>query len=391
MNPKRILIVYSGWLGDLVWIVPALHALKTRFESVSLVVSQVQQPLAEIMTNGLLDAVYVDCPATRQSTARAVRRQARADGTVTFLDLKGRGKTGLYMPWGGNRTVLIPHRRDAREYLLARLLHPRAQCMPRRTDGHMVEAYMSGLRDLGVAHTPISFALPFSQQTMDEAEAIARREGLREVQSVALNPGSAQFSKIWPATHFRRLAEILVHDLGCNVVLMGAGRFAPNEDYDRQVARTHFQDGLVTNLVEETSLAVDAYLLHSGAFTVSVGNDSFANHMAGSASETAPGAPGAVQAANGRWYRAHHTVSLFGPTNPVFCRPYDPTGAFNTVVQPATYPAKCVYDRQTHTCPHYGDRYCADQAHCMQHLTVEQVIAAVARKLARKDARPDKR
>ena len=47
MKNNRILVIYSGWLGDLVWIVPVLHALKSAYASVSLVVSKTQAPLAQ--------------------------------------------------------------------------------------------------------------------------------------------------------------------------------------------------------------------------------------------------------------------------------------------------------------------------------------------------------
>lgn len=377
MKSRRILVVYSGWLGDLVWIVPVLHALRSAFESVSLVVSKTQAPLAGILKNGLVADVFVDESRRRLATAAAARRAARERGIGVFLDLKGRWKTGIYMPWGRGLRLWIPHPRDAREPVLARLAHPLAGALPARPQGHMVEAYLSGLGALGVGPAPVDFRVPFEDATRAEGERIAEREGLRAGPSVALNLGSAQFSKIWPAEHYRRLAEVLKHDLGCKVVVMGAREFPPNGNYDRDAAREAFGDGRFTNLVEETSLAVDSYLLHSGAFAVSVGNDSFANHMAGSASETPADEPGAVRAPNGRWYKAHRTVSLFGPTNPLYCRPYDPTGVFNTVVLPAAYPPECVYDRQAHTCPHYGDRYCRDQAHCMQHLTVDRVVAAV--------------
>ncbi len=381
MKKNSVLVVYSGWLGDLVWIIPSLHALKTVFNSVSLVVSEVQAPLAEIMLNGLVDAVYVDIPAHRMAAARKVRRAALDKGIETYIDLKGRGKTGLYMPWGRGLKILIPHRKDAREYALARLVHPAAGCMPERSQGHMVEAYLSGLRGLDILDTPVSFALPFSEQTLNAAEELVEQEGLRGDRCVALSPGSAQFSKIWPAENYRRLAEILINDLGCRVVLMGGRDFAPNDDYDLKISRKYFSAGNIVNLVERTGLDVDSCLLSSGVFAVSVGNDSFANHMAGSAGETAAGTPGALQADNGRWYKANRTVSLFAPTNPVFCRPYDPTGTFNTIVLPDQYPEECVYDRTAHVCPHYGDRFCVDRCHCMQNIPVEKVVAAVAQSL----------
>lgn len=383
MHRDRLLLVYSGWLGDLVWILPGLHALRPHFSSVSLVVSEVQAPLAEMLKRGLIDTSFIDISARRLSTLRHVRRAARAADIGTFLDFKGGGKTGLYIPWRRGARVLLPHPRDAREPALARLLHPFAEFLPRRPDGHMVEAYMSALARFQSEAPRISFAVPFDDATIEAGERVIAREGLRERTSIALNLGSAQFSKIWPAEYFRRLAEILEHDLKCKAVIMGARRFAPNGDYDLHASRETFGDGRFVNLVETTSFEVDAYLLSSGAFALSVGNDSYAGHIAGSAAEVDPHSAGAVQAADGRWFRANPTVSLFGPTNPVFCKPYDPTGAFNTTVAPERYPDDCVYDRVSHTCPHYGDRHCRGASHCMRALTVDRVAAAVEQSLAR--------
>jgi ADP-heptose:LPS heptosyltransferase len=381
MNNSRVLVVYSGWLGDLVWLVPTIHALKTSFESVSLVVSEVQAPLAAIMKNGLLDNVYVDVPSRRLASAKAVRKAAQVQSIDTFIDFKGRWKTGIYMPWGQNLNIWLPHRKDAREYALSRLFHPLAMNMPARSEGHMVDAYLSALGGLGTRSTPVSFDLPFSAETIREGERIIEEEGLREKKSISINLGSAQYSKIWPIERVVHLANVLERDMGCKVVLMGARGFAPNENYDARMSQEVLGNTTCTNLIESTDLAVDAYLLSSGAFSVSVGNDSFAGHMAGSANEVSSDTAGAVQAKNGHWYKANHTVALFGPTNPVFCQPYDPTGTFSTVVMPEAYPPECVYNREDHTCPHYGDQYCADRAHCMQHITVEQVVEAISAKL----------
>jgi len=378
---ESVLVVYSGWLGDLMWIIPTIRALGSVYESVSLVVSKIQAPLARVLENGVVDVLYVDDSSNRLATARQVRQAARARGTKTFIDLKGRGKTGLYIPWGRGQTVLIPHRSDAREYAFARLLHPAASCLPPRSTGHMVDAYLSGLGGLGIEDVPVSFDLPFDEATVEVGEAIVAREGLRERKSIALNIGSAQFSKIWPAENYKRLAGILENDLDCKAVIMGARDFYPNGNYDMHTSQEVFNAASFTNLVEETSLPVDAYLLSSGAFSLVVGNDSFAGHMAGSASEVAEGMDGAVKADNGRWYKANPTLSLFGPTNPLYCRPYDPTDTFNTVIMPETYPDICVYDHTSHICPHYGDRYCVDRAHCMAELKVDQVVTAIEKAL----------
>ncbi len=377
MRSDRILVVYSGWLGDLVWILPMLHALRAGFESVSLVASHIQAPLARLLTNGLIDNVFLDRSSERWTIARRTRNAARAQDIGVFLDVKGRGKNGLFIPWRRGARVLLPHRHDAREALLARLLHPRAESLPRRPEGHMVEAYLSSLRAFDIPHSLVSFKVPFDQATIDEGEKLAADAGLRERPSVALNIGSAQFSKIWPASHFKRLAEILSRELGCSVFILGAQSFEPNRNYDRETARTVFgRSENWISWVEKTSFAVDAYLLQSGAFSLAIGNDSYAGHIAGSAEEVEPDTPGAARAENGYWYRAHPTLSLFGPTNPLFCRPYDPTGVFNTVLMPERYPEDCVYNRDDHICPHYGDRHCRGDSHCMQHLSPERVASA---------------
>lgn len=381
MNRRRLLLVYSGWLGDLVWILPTIHALRPAFEFVSLVVSRVQSDLASMLKNRLVDDVILDDPSRRLSMAARARRTALTLGIGAYVDLKGRWKTGIYIPWRPGAQVLLPHRRDAGEYVLSRLLHPWATTMRPRTGAHMVDAYLSSVGNLGIAPPAVSFEVPFDDETRNAGESLAKREELRERTCVALNLGSAQYSKIWPAEFFLRLARILENDLHCKAVIMGAGHFPSNDDYDARMARSVFRDERFTVLVEKTSFAVDSYLLRSGVFALCVGNDSFAGHMAGSADEVVHPTAGAVRAKNGRWYKANHTVSLFGPTNPAYCSPYDPTGAFNTVVTPARYPDDCIYDRQAHTCPHYGDRHCRGASHCMRSLTVEQVAAAVENKL----------
>lgn len=381
MNADRLLLIYSGWLGDLVWILPCLHGLRRSFRSVSLVVSEVQSPLAGMLKGGLVDEVFIDQASRRLITARRIRQAARAGQVGTFVDLKGSAKTGLYIPWRARARVFLPHRRDAREPWPARLLHPFADSLPRRPDGHRVEAYLSAVKRFHSEPFAVSFAVPFDGATVEAGERIIARESLRDTPSVALNLGSAQHSKIWPADRFRRLAELLERDLGCKAVIMGARSFAANGNYDVRASRQAFGGSTFTNLVEETDFAVDAYLLRCGVFKLSVGCDSYAGHMAGSAEEVQADVEGAARSGDGRWFRAQPTVSLFGPTHPAFCRPYDPTGVFNTVVAPEEYPGDCVYDRSSHTCPHYGDRHCRGASHCMRKLTVARVAAAVEAQL----------
>lgn len=382
MNHKKALLIYSGWLGDFVWIIPTVRALKEKFQSLSMVVSELQGTMAKRLKGNVLDQLFVDTKAQRQTMARTVRRTAREQEIGTFIDIKGRGKSGMYIPWQSGTRVYVPARKDAREYLLIKMLHPLSLPLPdRNCSRHMVDSYLEIADFFGDGSPAVSFDLPFDSRTVEEGEETAERESLKTGKTVALNLGSAQYSKIWPAENFLKLAEALESDLKCKVVIMGAKDYKPNNNYDVNASQKYFADGRFTNLVEETDFLVDSYLLKSGIFNVSVGNDSFAGHMAGSANEVPGNTEGALQADDGKYYRANRTVSLFGPTNPRFCRPYDPTGRFNMIVQPNEYPADCPYDRERHICPHYKDRTCVGGNHCMNGITVEQVIEAVEKQL----------
>jgi ADP-heptose:LPS heptosyltransferase len=384
MDHDKALLIYSGWLGDFVWIVPTVKALKRRFASVSMVVSGIQSTLAGAFEGTLLDEVFADTKSGRRKFAAMVRRSTGEMGIGTFIDIKGRAKAGMYVPWRRGIKAFMPSHEDAREYLLARMLHPSSHVMPRREPGrHMVESYLAIAGFFGAPQTPVNFDIEFDEATRREADRVVEREELGCGRTVALNLGSAQFSKIWPASSFRKLAEILESDLCCKVVVMGAKCYKPNNDYDMAASSRCFSDGRFTDLVAETGQLVDSCLLRGGVFDVCVGNDSFAGHMAGSANEVPAGAEGAARASNGKWYRANRTVTLFGPTNPMYCRPYDPTGKFNLAVHPDSYPATCSYDREAHICRHYRDRYCVDRKeHCMAEISVEQVAGAVATQLA---------
>ena len=66
---------------------------------------------------------------------------------------------------------------------------------------------------------------------------------------------------------------------------MGADSFKWNNHYDARKEKTNFKnyDGL--KFISSSSLLVNAYLLSSGVFDLSVACDSFPAHMAGSANE----------------------------------------------------------------------------------------------------------
>lgn len=379
MDKDKALIVYSGWMGDFLWLVPTLRALKTKFSSLTLVVSEQQEVLARSLTGGVVDRVFVDVKKQRKEQREKVKEWAQKTNIGTYIDVVGKWKTSAFIPsklFG--TSVYIPRKADTREYALARILHPLARHLPQRgEEQHLVDAYLEIAKMFG-AEPRVCFDLGYDNRTTAQADEIIEKHDLREQDSVVINLGSAQTSKIWSPQNYRRLADILQHDLKLKVVVMGAQDFKWNDDYDLKAFNSFFKDYEGHVLIHDTSLMVDACLLSLGVINVAIGNDSLAGHMAGYAKEVPADTPGARKA-NGKYYLANYTVSLVAPTNEKFCGVYDPTREFNLVVKPIEYPSNCTtgscdYNQTDHVCPNYGLEHLVSP--CMEKITVDQVVGA---------------
>jgi len=375
----KALFITSGWLGDFVWHVPLIRGLTKKF-NLDLVVSEQQEGLARGFEDvGLVGKVYVAKKKGRLKNALEIADLARKQGTKIYIDMVGKFKTGIYIPHMSDSDVFIPSREDAKEYPLAKMLHPFAKTMDSREKGHAVDSYMSVLDFFGIPRVA-DFKLGYSAAVRQEAEGVIRKNGL-DRNFVALNIGSAQFSKIWPVENFLELGKRL-RDQGLGVAFIGAGNFRWNGDYDRKIEKTCLKNDKYV-FIESNSLMVNSCLLSSGVFDVSVGNDSFAGHVAGSANQVFEEFVGTRRASDGRLFFANYSVSLFGPTNSSLYAPYDPTGWFNLVVKPGEY--ACGYDPgKKNICSMYDKYPRGGRSACMSSISVDSVVDAVNIQLAKR-------
>jgi heptosyltransferase-2 len=153
---------------------------------------------------------------------------------------------------------------------------------------------------------------------------------------VALCPGSTNSrAKRWPAERFARLADLLVQQLGADVVLIGA----PDElEVSRRVAE--LMQTTPVMLTGETSLD-DAVAVLS-LVDVLISNDTGPAHIS-----AALGTP---------------TVVIFGPTDPVTTRPF---------------PEAAVVVRRPPDCAPCMLRDCPIDHRCMTAITSEMVFEQV--------------
>jgi ADP-heptose:LPS heptosyltransferase len=404
MDKDKVLLLYGGWMGDFIWMMPVIRAMSSHFgaRNLSLLVSEQQGEMAGLLEGKLVDKVHVDVKDERPWNQLRFQKQFKRSGIGTYIDMSGKvatefsipyslkdmlGKVATWfsIPYTSSTDIYKPSKIDAKDKL-AQSLHPRAKRMPTRKHTHRVDSYLEALDFFGIKDYKINFDLVYSQETKDKMEKFIAKNQIRERESIVLNLGAAQYSKIWPANRFLMLAlELQKQDY--QVVIMGADHFKWNNHYDRAAAEQWFENkykGII--LVKGTTLEENTYLLRHGGFRLSVGCDSFPNHMAGSANEV-DATEDAVLIEEGRYARRSfkaptRTLTLMGPTNPDHCHVWDPTNSFHGIIRNGKFPLMsrgcgmelCDYNGFNDTCSNYGKVPVAGISPCMLTLEIGQVL-----------------
>jgi len=203
--------------------------------------------------------------------------------------------------------------------------------------GHIIDKNLELLRPLGIEALGLrEFPLPFSAEAMSRVDQ--GLGGFKTDAIVVLNPGGGWASKLWPPERYGQLAREL-YGLGLQaLVSWGPGEEALAERVvaaSGGTARRSFQ----TTLLDFVEIARRARLV--------VAADTGPLHLA-----CAVGTP---------------VVALFGPTDPARNGPFSPD---DTVVRRIPECAPCY------------SRSCTRHAGVMEGISLEEVRAAVERRLA---------
>ncbi len=330
----KFLLVRLGALGDIVHALPAAAALRERYPD-----AQVDW-LVDIRHAAVLDLVpvisrrvVVDSRRWGASfrAVRALRRE-RYDAAV---DLQGLVKSAAFARMSGAARVIGFARAHLREPIAAGFYSE--ACDPGDAT-HVIDKNMSVLTLFGIAERRRQFPIAVPESvTCEPVVERVRRAGLRGY--TLINPGAAWPNKRWPPARFGEIASLLSerHRL-LPVVLWGPGEQA------LAAGVVEASNGIAmvaapTGIGDLLALARGARLMVSG--------DTGPLHLA-----AAVGTP---------------VVALFGPTDPARNGPWDASD-----ISLSRF-ADCVC--------HY-ERRCRRSRGCIEDLTVEDVRAAIDRRLA---------
>lgn len=331
----RALFVRLSSIGDVIHTLPALAALTRHGHTAGWLVEPAAAPL--LLENPRLSYCGLVPPARAFSWSAAHRtlRQVRRQRFDCALELQGLWKSATWARLSGARRVLGFAREHRREPASALLLKESA-AQPAEAV-HVIDKNLALLRPLGIeALGSREFPLP---ATRSEARSV--RQGLAVLgidDYVVLNPGGGWASKQWPAERFGALARVL-RERGLQPLVS----FGPGEE--ALAGRVVAASGGAAERCFGTTLLELLELLRRARLVVAA--DTGPLHLA-----CAVGTP---------------VVGLYGPTDPLRNGPCDPA---DLVV------------RRTPPCAPCHKRDCATHAGVMADIPVDEVLAAVERRLS---------
>ncbi|MGH9163874.1 MAG: glycosyltransferase family 9 protein [Vicinamibacteraceae bacterium] len=339
-NGPAILIVKLGALGDIVHTLPALAALRSMWPHARIdwLVDAKHLALVELV-EGLDEIIPIRAGRMRGPLGlRQTIGRLRARRYDMCLDLQGLVKSALLAVASGARRV-VGFPRDSLREPAARFLYTETGG---RDEGHVIDKNLSLLDAIGVlgarnwtSHLKEAFPL---RVVASPVPAVARgltgtNEGL-----VLMNPGAAWPNKRWPAERFAALAQRLQTRRAVRCLVLWGPREESLAASIERLSHGTARMAPATEVADLVALARDATLMVSG--------DTGPLHLA-----VAVGAP---------------VVGLYGPTDPARNGPWHP----NDITLSRYAACQCRFKRR-----------CRSAEWCLAGLTVDEVEAAVIRRL----------
>lgn len=224
-DPRNILVIDFGQLGDVVLSLPALRAIRERFPHARISVA-IGKPGGEIVKlSGYANEVLeVDRVGLRDgpklvSIGRIIKfvgdvRKAKYDFVI---DLHSLSETNLLGFLSGAPRRLYA-RRPGRSIDILGNFEPRP---PREAkQAHAVDRYLDVIKPLGIENPPRKPVLQTAAAANTAVEALLKKEKANSgTLLVGIFPGAGNASRRWPLEHFAEVADHLIRNEGVRVVV----------------------------------------------------------------------------------------------------------------------------------------------------------------------------
>ena len=326
----KILVKGVNWIGDSLFMTPALSALRKGFPNshISLLISPW---VSEVFDgNPDVDEIIIYDERGKERTLK---------GKIRFIQsLRNRNfDIGIIMQPRSYRAALFVYlsgipERIGYSYSLRDLLLTRKVEFP-RVPLHNIDMFLNIVLSLGVVPGRMEPYLPSSPEAEVWAEMFLEERGVKPGELlIGINPGAFKQSKRWPEPRYAELSDILIREFKVKVMIFQG----PGED---EIV------GRVVSLMREKAIIAKTGIKELAALCrrckLFVGNDTGPMHVA-----VASGTP---------------VIALFGPADPQKSRPW---GRDRVVI------------KKDLPCSPCSRRICKELT-CMKSISVEDVLQAV--------------
>jgi heptosyltransferase-2 len=241
LNPKKIMVRATNWIGDAVMSLPAIEALHTRFPDSEIVL--VAKPwVSELYQNhpAISRQIVYDAEGEHRGI-RGFRRLVRSIRAESFdvAILLQNAFQAAWMAWSADIPLRVGYARDGR----SSLLNAAVEVPPPAAYGHQAYYYLQLLFRCGLIDKPQ--AVDAVRLYLADSE---RRWAGKQLQTLGLGgkrffaglcPG-ASFgpAKRWLPDRYAKLADRLIDALGADVIIFGSRAESPLAEAVAQ-AMTH--------------------------------------------------------------------------------------------------------------------------------------------------------
>ena len=277
-DPRNVLVMDFGQLGDVVLSLPALAAVRARFPRARVTVAVGRAAAAVVELAGVADeTIPVDRVALRDgfkplSVFRIGQlvRDVRRRKFDFVIDLHSLSETNLLGFLSGAPNRLYARRPGRSLDVLSNF--PTKPPVEDRAK-HAVDRYLDVIRPLGVGEVSRVPRLPVREADGLAVEEMLRKaKASREAPLVGLFPGAGHPSRCWPVERFAELAWMLVRNDGVQVVV-----FAGPEEREL-VRRSRGQFPPTTVVLDR--LTIPQLAAAQARLSVFVSNDTGPMHVA---------------------------------------------------------------------------------------------------------------
>ena len=219
-NPRNILVIDFGQLGDVVISLPALGAIRERFPHARITVA-VGKPGAEVIEmSGYADAtISVDRVALRDgfkplSVLRVfqVVKDVRSRKFDFVIDLHSLSETNLLGFLSGARKRLFA-RRPGRSLDFLASFDSRPLIDKNDPRQHLVDRYLDVLIPLGIKNPPrVPRLVPRAEDGRAIDAMLSKSKAETGAPLVGLFPGAGHHGRCWPLERFAQLADFLIRN-----------------------------------------------------------------------------------------------------------------------------------------------------------------------------------